>query len=128
MKHLFIAVLLLFGATLTAQIIKTKAMKPIAVQENIFKTNNMSKVTVWDTYVTKKDGSVMHFDIVAPEEVKDTTIIYGYGKEYLKTKGQEGQPLTSKECRRCHVREIQPQWEADIKKQGYFIIEMENCN
>jgi hypothetical protein len=86
------------------------------------------KVAVWDTYVTKKDGSVMHFDIIAPEVMKDTAVIYGYGREYLKTKGQEGRPLTSKECRFCHVRSLQPQWEADIKKKGYYILEMENCN
>jgi len=130
MKYILINVLLLIfvqGYSQT-QNNPTNKMKPLAVHENINKTNNkMSKVTVWDTYVTKKDGTVMHFDIVAPEDVKDTTVIYGYGKEYLKTKCQEGQPLTSKECRRCHVRDIQPQWEADIKKQGYFIIEMENC-
>jgi hypothetical protein len=29
------------------------------------------KVAVWDTYVTKKDGSIMHFDIIADEEIKD---------------------------------------------------------
>lgn len=85
------------------------------------------QVAVWDTYVTKKDGSIMHFDIVAPSAVKDTSVIYSYGSAYLKGKGQEGQPLTSKECRFCHVRSIQQQWEADIKKNGYFIIEMENC-
>jgi len=112
MRCIFIATLLLLGTTLTAQTLVTNKMK----------------VTVWDTYVIKKNGIVMHFDIIAPEEVKDTTIIYGYGRAYLKTKGQEGQPLTSKECRRCHVRDIQPQWEDDIKKQGYFILEMENCN
>ena len=86
------------------------------------------KVAVWDTYVTKKDGSIMHFDIIAPTEVKDTNIIYGYGKEYLKKKGQEGQPLTFKQCRFCHIREIWPQWESDIKAKGYFILEMEGCN
>ena len=86
------------------------------------------QVTVWDTYVKKKDGTVMHFDIVAPESINDTTIIHNYGLLYLKGKGQEGQPLASNECRRCHVRDIKPQWEADIKKQGFFIIEMENCN
>lgn len=91
--------------------------------------NNITmEVAVWDTYVTKKDGRVMHFDIIAPSSVKDTAVIYEYGRTYLKTKGQEGQPLTSKECRFCHVRSLQPQWEADIKKQGYFILEMENCN
>ncbi|HRI01063.1 MAG TPA: DUF2024 family protein [Saprospiraceae bacterium] len=86
------------------------------------------KVAVWDTYVTKKDGSVMHFDIIAPEEVRDTNVIYNYGKEYLKTKGQEGQPLSSKECRFCHVESVRPHWENKINDQGYFIIEMENCN
>ena len=86
------------------------------------------KVAVWDTYVTKTDGTIMHFDIIAPETVKDTAVIYNYGKEYLKTKGQEGQPLTSKECRLCHTRALHPAWEADIKKQGYYILELENCD
>jgi len=86
------------------------------------------KVAVWDTYVTKKDGCVMHFDIIAPEEIKDTSVIYSYGKDYLKTKSQEGQPLTSKECRFCHIEKVRPQWEAEIKQKGYFIIEMENCD
>ena len=85
------------------------------------------KVAVWDTYVTKKDGSEMHFDILAPEEIKDTTVIYNYGKAYLKTKMQEGQPLSSTECTFCHVEALRPNWEADILKQGYFIIEMEGC-
>lgn len=86
------------------------------------------KVAVWDTYVTKKDGRVMHFDIVAPVEITDTTTIYNYGKTYLKSKGQEGQPLTSSECRFCHVRQVFPEWMADIRKQGYYIIELENCD
>lgn len=86
------------------------------------------KVTVWDTYVTKKDGTVMHFDIVAPETIKDSAVIHTFGKTYLKSKMQDGQPLTASECRRCHVRDIQPKWEIDIEKQGFFIIEMENCN
>ena len=86
------------------------------------------KIAVWDTYVTKKDGTIMHFDILAAEEIKDTAVIFKYGKEYLYTKGQEGQPLTSKECKFCHVETLRPSWEADIKNKGYFIIEMENCN
>ncbi|MBA4746313.1 MAG: DUF2024 family protein [Muricauda sp.] len=85
------------------------------------------KVAVWDTYVTKKDGSVMHFDIIAPEEIRDTALIYGYGKEYLKNKAQEGQALTSKECRFCHMETVRPQWKSEIKQKGYLIVEMENC-
>jgi len=86
------------------------------------------QVAVWDTYVTKKDGSIMHFDIIAPEDIKDPEIIYSYGGNYLKTKGQFGQHLTSKECRYCHIETVRPQWEEAIKQKGYFIIEMENCN
>jgi len=89
---------------------------------------DLMKVAVWDTYVTKKDGAIMHFDILVPENIKDTAVIYNYGKDYLKSKGQEGQPLTSKECRFCHVETVRPNWKEAISKQGYFIIEMENCN
>ncbi len=92
-----------------------------------FKFIVLMKVAVWDTYVTKKDGSVMHFDIIVPQEMDDTASIYRYGKEYLKIKGQHGQPLTSKECRFCHIETVKPRWEATIRQKGYFIIEMENC-
>lgn len=86
------------------------------------------QVAVWDTYVTKKDGSIMHFDIIAPSEIKDSTVIYGYGLEYLKEKGQENQPLTANECNFCHVENVRPQWTKAIEQKGYFILEMENCS
>jgi uncharacterized protein YifE (UPF0438 family) len=70
----------------------------------------------------------MHFDIIAPEEMKDADIIYRYGKEYLKSKMQEGQPLTSNECRFCHIELVRPQWAESINKNGFYIYEMENCN
>lgn len=85
-------------------------------------------VNVWDTYVTKKDGSIMHFDILAPIGITDTATIYQYGREYLKTKGQEGQPISSEQCRFCHVEEVLPQWEDDLKEDGYYILEMEGCS
>lgn len=86
------------------------------------------EVAVWDTYVTRKDGRIMHFDIIAPSKIKDPDVIHGYGKEYLKSKDQEGQPLTSRECRFCHVEFVRPQWEDDILENGYYIYEMENCS
>jgi len=110
----------------------TTAILGIAVVFYFLNKNNMEEVTkkvnVWDTYVTKKDGKIMHFDIIAPVEVKDTAIIYDYGRKYLKTKGQEGQALTSKQCRLCHIETLKPSWEAEIADKGYFIIEMEGCN
>ena len=86
------------------------------------------QVAVWDTYVTKKDGSVMHFDIIAPSAVKDETIIQEYGKKYLKSKDQPEQLLTSKECSFCHIETLQQKFEDEINQNGYYIIEMENCN
>ena len=44
------------------------------------------KVAVWDTYVTKQDSTVMHFDIIVPEEVSETQIVHNFGKAYLKSK------------------------------------------
>lgn len=85
------------------------------------------KVAVWDTYVTKNDGTIMHFDIIVPAEQNNEKIIYGYGKEYLKSKAQEAELISSKECRLCHFEMMKPQWEKDIKEKGYFIYEMENC-
>ena len=86
------------------------------------------KVAVWDTYVTKKNGDIMHFDILAQENIKETSIIYTYGKKYLKTKRQEGQSLTSKECRLCHIEEASPTIEKSRNENGFYIIEMQNCN
>ncbi|AZJ32198.1 MULTISPECIES: DUF2024 family protein [Tenacibaculum] len=86
------------------------------------------KAAVWDTYVTKKDNTIMHFDIIVPSSNKDTNIIFNYGKEYLKTKGLENLELSSKECVFCHIEILKPEWEDAIHKKGYFIYEMENCN
>ena len=85
------------------------------------------KVSVWDTYITKKDGSIMHFDIIAPDTLKDETIIHTFGKDYLQSKNQHGQPVTARECRFCHIEAATEEMEAAIMEKGYFIIEMENC-
>jgi hypothetical protein len=86
------------------------------------------RVAVWDTYVIRKDGRRMHFDIIVPADLKNEQTIFNYGKEYLKTKGEGDKELTSKECKFCHIENIKPEWEKEIKTKGYFIYEMENCD
>ncbi|MBL7738926.1 MAG: DUF2024 family protein [Chitinophagaceae bacterium] len=86
------------------------------------------KVAVWDTYVTKSNGAIMHFDIVAPSEIMDETIIHQYGKEYLITKDQSGQPLSAKECSFCHIETASEEMVSAIEQKGYYIIEMQGCN
>lgn len=85
------------------------------------------KISVWDTYLKREDGKVMHFDILAPTEVEDVEIILGYGKDYLRNKPFVTNDLTSKECRFCHIEHPSEMVINDIKRKGYSIIEMENC-
>ena len=86
------------------------------------------KVAVWDTYVTKNDGTVMHFDIIAPDTIKDEKIIHTFGKEYLQSKKQEGLSLSSKECRYCHMERATDAMILSIHEKGFYILEMQNCN
>lgn len=85
------------------------------------------KVSVWDTYVTRQDGKVMHFDILVPEELKDADKIFSYGKEYLSDKAVKSETLTSDECKFCHVEKATDEMVSQINKTGFFIVEMENC-
>lgn len=84
------------------------------------------KASVFDTYVTKTTGTVMHFDIVVPE---GTTFnhVQLYGVQYLTQKGQGSQQLSTNECKFCHIEEATPKMEQDIQEKGYHIIEMEGC-
>ena len=84
------------------------------------------KVSVYDTYVVKKNEMKMHFDIMVPEDQSHEKVIQ-YGHEYLKRVGQEGQPLTTKECRFCHMEKASEDAEKAIKEDGYYIYEMEGC-
>ncbi|MBX7211577.1 MAG: DUF2024 family protein [Verrucomicrobiaceae bacterium] len=84
-------------------------------------------VSVFDTYVRRADGRVMHFDILVPDTEKDLARIHSHGREFLKSKGQEDAILGTKECRFCHVERATPEMVKSIEERGYFIIEMENC-
>ena len=86
------------------------------------------KVAVWDTYVKRENGKIMHFDILVPDNIITDQTIFDFGKDYLKTKSFKTRQLTSNECRLCHIEQATEEIVSTIEKQGYFIIEMENCN
>jgi hypothetical protein len=86
------------------------------------------KVAVWDTYVQKSNGTIMHFDILVPEAVGDHKVIYDYGQRYLAKKGQQGKQLDSRECKFCHIEEASAEMIASISAEGFHIIEMEGCD
>jgi len=83
-------------------------------------------VAVWDTYVEKRDGSVMHFDIIVTPALKDVPTIHEYGKAYLSSKNEAGGKIDTEECQFCHIEEASPDMRAAIEKNGYFILEMED--
>lgn len=91
-------------------------------------TLNAMEIAVWDTYFSRKDGRLMHFDIMVPVSVRDESIIFQYGKEYLEEKGEVVQKISSKECKFCHIEEANSEYEQAISEKGYFIFEMENCD
>lgn len=85
------------------------------------------KVSVYDTYVPKANGKVMHFDILV-EENTSVEDVYNFGKDYLKSKNIENVELSTNECKFCHIEKASEAIENSIKTTGYYIIEMENCN
>jgi hypothetical protein len=86
------------------------------------------KIAVWDTYVERTNGSRMHFDILVPDETTDEDRIYGFGKQYLESKPFKTGQITSKECNFCHFENATDAIEKEIDKNGFYILEMENCN
>lgn len=70
----------------------------------------------------------MHFDILVPSHITDESTIYGMGKRYLETKGQQGQPLSAKQCNYCHQEVASQEMEKSISEKGFYIIEMQGCD
>ena len=86
------------------------------------------KAAVWDTYVQRPSGSVMHFDIVVDACTKDKEAVIKYGQEYLLSKGLNNLDIRVEYCSFCHIEQATPVMEKDIRDRGFYIIEMENCN
>lgn len=84
-------------------------------------------VSVWDTYVKRTDGTVMHFDILVPDSLDNEQTVLKYGKTYLKGKPFKTEGILVNACNFCHVERATNMAITDIKNQGFSIIEMENC-
>jgi hypothetical protein len=85
------------------------------------------KAAVFDTYVPKKEGGLMHFDIIVPESTP-VALVHSFGKAYLNEKEQASQPLTTQECWFCHIEQATDEMLAAFAQKGYYILEMQGCN
>jgi hypothetical protein len=86
------------------------------------------KVAVWDTYVQKDNGEIMHFDILVESDTQNKNQIITLGKEYVSGKSFGTKSLTSNECKFCHIEHAPENVKLEILEKGYSIIEMENCD
>jgi hypothetical protein len=82
-------------------------------------------INVYDTYVTKKDGTTMHFDVFMP--VKDGKKAIESAKKFVESVGEKDAKVTSDQCGFCHVQKATPKQEQEIKKNGYAIVKMDGC-
>ncbi len=91
------------------------------------KANTDLQVAVWDTWVRKPDGEMMHFDIIVPADRSEEDFVIRCGHEYLGSKGIEGVDLRTQSCKFCHVEMVRPDWAEQLSRRGYAIYEMQGC-
>jgi len=85
------------------------------------------KISVWDTYVTRDDSSIMHFDILVPDSVQDSEKVFEYGRAYLKRKSVVSEDISSEVCKFCHIEEASETVTEEVKKHGFYVVELKNC-
>ena len=85
------------------------------------------KVAIWDIHAIKKDGSVIHFEIIIPGDVKNINLVYSYYREFFKPKKLRIKLSSIEYC--IHHREVaNKEIISLIKEKGYYLIEKEGCN
>lgn len=84
------------------------------------------EVAIFDTYVKRKEGGYMHFDIIVSADTNYDRVLT-FGNAYLQSRQPGTRSVSSRECRFCHMEEMVPNWEKNIRQQGYHIYEMEGC-
>ena len=86
------------------------------------------KAAVWDSYIKKDNGNVLHFDVVVPDSRSETAIVYKYAYEYLKSKGIDSAEINVKNCQFCHIENLTDEMISDIESKGFYIIEMDEIS
>ncbi|RFM35353.1 DUF2024 family protein [Chitinophaga silvisoli] len=84
------------------------------------------EVAIFDTYVKRREGGYMHFDIIVSADTNYESVLT-FGNAYLKSRSLTAPIISSRDCRFCHMQETVPSWEKNIQQQGYHIYELEGC-
>lgn len=86
------------------------------------------KIAVFDTYVKRPDGQVMHFDVLVREADKQIEQVLQFGRRYLAAKGVPSETLSAQECRFCHMESATEPVQSAVEQDGFAIIEISNCD
>jgi hypothetical protein len=84
------------------------------------------EVAVWDTYAKSSAGHFLHFDIIVPAEMRDTSCVYQYGKQYLDSINEDVTEINPETCQFCHIEEPAEEIASSIQQRGYYILRMED--
>lgn len=84
------------------------------------------KIDVYDSYARTNDGKIMHFDVFVESSTPAETAL-AYGREWLQSVDQNTEDLEASRCNFCHSRIADPIVQDTIKKEGYYILQMEGC-
>ncbi len=85
-------------------------------------------IAVWDKYVAREDGLLMHFDIMVPDDLQNTNQIYEYADQYLGQKDFKVENVRTSRCQFCHIEQATAETIAAVADKGFDIIEFENCH
>lgn len=86
------------------------------------------QIAVFDTYATRPDGRVMHFDVLVREADRQMEHVLQFDRRYLKAKGVPSVTLSAQVCRFCHVESATVPVQQAVEQDGFAIIEMGNCD
>ena len=84
------------------------------------------KIDVYDSYATRLDGQLMHFDVFV-ESRSSAQQALEYGRQWLERIGESKAGLQQSRCNFCHTELANPEVQNAIARQGYFILQMEGC-
>ncbi|MBN8503342.1 MAG: DUF2024 family protein [Burkholderiales bacterium] len=85
------------------------------------------EIAVYDTYVPRPDGRVMHFDVLVPAAGHTLAQVLVYARAYLARKGLSDRGLDAQACHFCHTEHAAPWARQAIEQEGYAIIELAHC-
>ena len=83
------------------------------------------KVDVYDTYAYTSEGDLLHFDVLLPSSNGERAA--DYAREWLQNIGINIDRINQDQCRFCHTEAANPEVKKQVKKHGYFILQMEGC-